>query len=378
MAIVEGFFDEQREQSEVKAKIVAKYFDAWSTVMLGVKRQFGNFSRLAYIDLFAGPGRYKDGTKSTPLMVLEHAIARPELAALLVTMFNDRDAGNVASLRSEIEALEGYHTLKHHPVIYCSEVGEDAQKMLSSTRHCPTFTFIDPFGYKGLSRGVIQSIIKDWGCDCVIFFNYARINAGLNNDAVRPHMDALFGRQRVEDMRDAMIQMKPYEREAYVLESLAAALKDLGAKLVLPFRFRRADGSRTSHSLVFVTKNEKGYEIMKDIMARESSTEDQGVASFAYSPADARNPLLFSLSRPLNALADDLASTFADRTIKMIDVYRGHHVDTPYVMKNYKDALRELEAEGRVQCTPPPDKRRKVGGKVTMGDEVLLTFASAN
>lgn len=376
MAEVEGFFDEQREQSEVKAKIVAKYFDAWSTVMLGVKRRFGHFNRLAYIDLFAGPGRYKDGTKSTPLMVLEHAIARPELAKVLVTMFNDRDAENVASLRSEIATLDRCHTLANPPVIYCSEVGEDAQNMLSSTRQCPTFTFIDPFGYKGLSRGIIQSIIKDWGCDCVVFFNYSRINAGLNNDAVRPHMDALFGHQRVDDMRDAMVQMKPHEREAYVLENLASALKDLGARLVLPFKFRRADGSRTSHSLVFVTKDEKGYEIMKDIMARESSTEDQGVASFAYSPADARNPLLFSLSRPLEALADDLVSSFSGRTLKVVDIYRGHHVDTPYVLKNYKNALCELEAAGRVQCAPPSDKRRKIGGKVTMGDDVRVTFPS--
>jgi hypothetical protein len=33
--------------------------------------------------------------------------------------------------------------------------------------------------------------------------------------------------------------------------------------------------------LIFVSKHFKGYEIMKIIMAKESSTEDQGVASFA-------------------------------------------------------------------------------------------------
>lgn len=370
----EGFFDEQREQSDVKAKIVAKYFDAWSNVMLGAKKRFGHFSRIAYIDLFAGPGRYKDGTKSTPLMVLEHAIARPDLAAALVTMFNDRDEDNVESLKTEIENLSGYSSLRFAPKIYCSEVGDDATRMFTSARGCPTFTFVDPFGYKGLSRGIIQSIIKEWGCDCVVFFNYSRINAGLNNDAVRLHMDALFGHSRVDDMRSAMKEMKPSEREAYVLESLASALKDLGAKFVLPFKFRRADGSRTSHSLVFVTKDEKGYEIMKDIMARESSTEDQGVASFAYSPADARNPLLFSLARPLDALADDLVSSFSGRTIRMQDVYKAHHVDTPFIPRNYKHALCELEAAGRVTCEPPASKRRKMAGKATMGDEVRVAF----
>lgn len=374
MRAVESFFDEQREQSEVKARIVAKYFDAWSNVMLGARQRFRHFNKIAYIDLFAGPGRYKDGTKSTPLMVLETAIDRPELAEVLVTMFNDKDIENVSSLKSEIESLEGYEKLRHKPSVYCSEVGEDATRMLASARNCPTFTFVDPFGYKGLSRGIIQSIIKDWGCDCVVFFNYARINAGLNNDAVRLHMDALFGRDRVELMRIEMADMSPHIREAYVLENLAAALKDLGAKFVLPFKFRKANGSRTSHSLVFVTKNEKGYEIMKDIMARESSTEDQGVASFAYSPADARMPLLFSLARPLELLADDLSKAFSGRTITMEDVYRAHHVDTPFVSRNYKQALLELEAVGRVTCDPPASSRRKLEGKPTFGDKVRVIF----
>ena len=55
---------------------------------------------------------------------------------------------------------------------------------------------------------------------------------------------------------------------------MAAALKDLGARFVLPFRFRTASGGRTSHDLIFVTKNELGYSIMKGIMASQSSTDD--------------------------------------------------------------------------------------------------------
>jgi three-Cys-motif partner protein len=62
----QSFFDEQRDQSLVKAAIVAKYFDAWSRVMIANAARGIPISRLAYIDLFAGPGRYKDGAKSTP------------------------------------------------------------------------------------------------------------------------------------------------------------------------------------------------------------------------------------------------------------------------------------------------------------------------
>ncbi len=56
--IESSFFDESREQSQVKAAIVSKYFWAWAKVVLPTAKKQGG--RIAYIDLFAGPGRYKD------------------------------------------------------------------------------------------------------------------------------------------------------------------------------------------------------------------------------------------------------------------------------------------------------------------------------
>ena len=61
------FFEESREQSQIKARIVAKYFWAWANVIIGATRAQ---THIAYVDLFSGPGRYEDGTLSTPLLVL--------------------------------------------------------------------------------------------------------------------------------------------------------------------------------------------------------------------------------------------------------------------------------------------------------------------
>lgn len=374
--MAQTFFDEQRDQSLVKAAIVAKYFDAWSRVMIANAAKGIPITRLAYIDLFAGPGRYKDGSKSTPLMVLEKAIADDSLSRLLVPMFNDADPANVESLKSCLEALPGSERLKHAPLILCSEVGQDAESMFTKAQGCPTFSFIDPFGYKGLSRGIIQSVIKNWGCDCVFFFNYSRINAGINNDAVRHHMDALFGQSRISRMREALVDRQPHERETFVLEELAQALKELGAEYMLPFRFRRPDGSRTSHALVFVTKNQLGYRIMKDIMAGESSTEDQGVPSFEYSPADARCPLLFSLNRPLDSLAGDLLERFAGRTMSMKSIFEAHHVGTPFIERNYKAVLGQMEGQGRISANPPANQRPVRKGERTFAEKTIVSFPS--
>ena len=77
------FFEERQDQSEVKARIVTKYFVAWSCVIMpSVERYDG---KMVYIDLYAGPGRYKDGSASTPMMILETAIADARLSRRLVT-----------------------------------------------------------------------------------------------------------------------------------------------------------------------------------------------------------------------------------------------------------------------------------------------------
>lgn len=52
------FFLESREQSQIKARIVVKYFWAWAKVIIPSTKLRGN--RIAYIDLFAGPDRYED------------------------------------------------------------------------------------------------------------------------------------------------------------------------------------------------------------------------------------------------------------------------------------------------------------------------------
>ena len=92
----------------------------------------------------------------------------------------------------------------------------------------PTFLFVDPFGYKGLSLQLVQSVIKDWGCDCVFFFNYNRINMGLTNPAIAPHMVALFGQERLAELRTQVKGADSATRENAIMEALAAGLGDLG------------------------------------------------------------------------------------------------------------------------------------------------------
>jgi three-Cys-motif partner protein len=165
----DNFFDESREQSRIKATIVAKYFWAWANVILSQVKKQPN-GRIAYIDLFAGPGRYVDGTKSTPILILEQAINDTDMRNRLVAIFNDADKNNTQSLEKAIEELPNVGLLKYKPVVHNREVGQQIVAMFEQLKRVPTLFFVDPWGYKGLSLQLINSVLQNWGCDCIFFF----------------------------------------------------------------------------------------------------------------------------------------------------------------------------------------------------------------
>jgi three-Cys-motif partner protein len=373
MSAIKQFFDETTEQSAIKAKIISHYFWAWAKVIIPTAKK-SRRNRIAYIDLFAGPGRYKDGTKSTPLLVLDKAIQDPDMCEMLVTVFNDKNEDHSYSLQQAIDALPGIEKLKYRPTVRNYEVGKEIVAIFSQMRLVPTLFFVDPWGYKGLTLQLINSVLKDWGCDAIIFFNYNRINMGLSNLEVQEHMSALFTEKRVASLRARLETLKPSERELAIVEDLANALMELGAKYALPFCFKNEYGTRTSHHLIFVTKNFRGYEIMKDIMARQSSAADQGVPSFTYNPADSRFPLLFELTQPLDDLENMLLNDFAGLSLSLQVLYEEHSVGKPYILKNYRDALRKLEHAGKITTEPPAGHRPKRKGEVTLNEKVILTF----
>jgi three-Cys-motif partner protein len=373
MSIISQFFDETTEQSAIKAKIVSDYFWAWAQVIIPTAKKSPR-NRIAYIDLFAGPGRYKDGTKSTPLLVLEKAIQNPNMCEMLVTIFNDKNEDNSYSLQQAINALPGIETLKYPPTVRNYEVGEEIVAIFSQMRLVPTLFFVDPWGYKGLTLQLINSVLKNWGCDTIIFFNYNRISMGLSNLAVEEHMNALFTERRAARLRHRIETLSPSERELAIVEEIANALMELGAKYVLPFCCKNEYGTRTSHHLIFATKNFRGYDIMKGIMAPQSSVADQGVSSFTYNPADRRFPLLFELTRPLDDLENMLPKDFAGFRLSLEALYQQHSVGKRYLLKNYQDVLRKLESEGKITVEPPAERRQQRKGEVTFSKQVMVAF----
>jgi three-Cys-motif partner protein len=359
---VDEFFGESTEQSRIKTVICTNYVFTWADIISRKTRS----DRIAYADVYAGPGRYIDGTKSTPLLVLERAIGHNRMRDMLVTLFNDAAPGHTESLERAVRELPGIETVRHQPIILTSEVNAELVQQLERPK-VPTFAFVDPFGYKGLSLRLVNAVIKDWACECLFFFNYNRINPGISNPVVTKHMEALFGAQRLAELRIAVRDRPSAEREEVVMAAVVDAMRALGGQYVILFRFKMDDADRTSHYLIFVSKNFLGYEIMRGVMAKASSTTIEGVASFEYN----RNQLLFLPDgRSVEALAESLAADLAGVTMTVEQIFEYHSPHRLYIMRNYKDALIRLEAAKRVTPSRPASARRKG----TLADDVVITF----
>jgi len=364
------FFKARSAASERKTLIVLKYFASWCRVMLPRVRG----PRIGYIDFFAGPGVYDDGSKSTAIKVIDHALTDPRLCDKLAIWFNDKEKKFVDRLTTNIAAVPGIGDFKIPPKVTNIPMGADLVNLFKKRRDFPCFIFIDPWGYKGVTLDLILSAVANWGCDVLLFFNYSRINAAITNSAMTDNINNLFGKDVADFLRSKVRNMKPSTREILVMNEFYNAVRKHQGTYPISYKVKSEQG-RTSHFLVFLSKHPLGYSIMKDVMHGESQIIIDGVADYCYNP---RLPVDYTpqqpLISPLYELEEDLRDVFTGRTLSMSAIYRNHHVGTPYVEKNYKAALLNLEAQGKISANPPAEKRRMMKGKRTFGNNVMVHF----
>ena len=204
------FHNEQQAASAIKTKIVVDYFIQWARIMANVVRKNPTPS-LRYVDLFVGPGRFGEGgAPSTPLLIVEHAIKTADLCSWLTCLFNDVNPDHIEKLKRNIKALPGIEKLTNQPRVRVGEIDEKLVAAFAKSNQVPSFSFIDPFGYKGLSLNLVEALVGGWGSDMVLFFSYDSINRALMNKHVTKHVDALFGKKRADSCVPRPMKSRPH------------------------------------------------------------------------------------------------------------------------------------------------------------------------
>jgi len=365
LGVQEDFFRAPTEASRRKLQIAAGYFDSYMNV-LARDRDVG------YADLFAGPGRYENGENSVPVAICERVVADERLRKCVRLWFNEADPELHSKLRRNIAAVEGISGLKHSPSVTRIVISKALAPRMERLS-IPTFVFADPCGYKGLSLRLVAAALKGFGNDCLFFFNYNRVNMKLGYPVMDESIDEFFEHERAAVLREEVEMLDPPAREKRVLGAVDEALRHAGA-LPLTFAFRTREGGGTSHHLVFASKNKKGLGIMKRLMNQASSEIIDGVGSWDFDPKDEGKSLpLFS---GLDEVRQRVVAVFAGRVLTFEQALAEEAPSTRFTDSNYRDALLELEEEGRILADPPAEKRplQAGGHKRTLSGKVRITF----
>lgn len=353
----EDFHSEQKEQSKIKKSIVVEYFGAWAKIMLANMKRHPEYSqKLGYLDFYCGPGVYDDGNTSTPVEIMKIILGNEEYRKYFVTIFNDSDAKVVNKLEQNISQLENYSSLKYKPTFDSIEIGHEFYTNFENKNIIPSLIFLDPCGFKGITANLINELIKSFGCDVFLFFNYNAIQRYLKLDNLSHHFEALFTNEKYTELLD-ILETKPNNKEQIIINTFIKALKENGVRYIINFRFVMENKNRTSHYLMFLSKSDTAIKIIKDVMAKYGNDKISGISKLEFIPSSNgfKQLDLFDMNR-FELLQDEIYKKYFGQTI-LADKIINDFLESIFTVPNIKKALIDLEKKGKLEVVSGRKKR---------------------
>jgi three-Cys-motif partner protein len=326
-----------------KHRVLRTYLDGWLGVMahqaLKVRgRQGSERSRLLLLDGFAGPGRYSDGERGSPLIMLDSLLNHARFEAWegvdFTFLFIEHDVSRVEHLRGEIDQLGSlpsnvFIKIEHGEFegVFDSLVDPIIQAGV------PTFAFIDPFGYSSASMSITGRLLNFPRCEVLYFLPMSFIHRFVGRPGQEKALNSLFG---TNEWR-AAINLEGAERTDFLLGLFERQLAyNEEVEFVRSFQLRTVDGS--DYRLVFSLGHPKGLELAKDAMWKVDP-----VAGTTYrAETESGQEVLFdSVAVNTDPLLQELRNQFGTRPFTIDQADRVTLVNTPF----RKAHLRKLTLE---------------------------------
>lgn len=329
--------------------------------------------QIRYIDLFAGPGMYEDGSPSTPILIGKHCEKDQLLKSTVRLIFNDKLYSE--NLKKNFLAHFPEKTFTQRPHFGSSTVGESQEitKFLTESTHVeknnesPSLLFIDPFGYKGIETKVLAQFLKNWGNEIFLFVNTKRIHPALENEKFTELMEDLFPTTLSKIKTERLYKLTVPERLKLIIDSLGKEYETiLNSKVYYTaFKFQEEDSDATSHYILHITKGSRGFDLIKTIYNDFANvgTIFDGVNTYTFDSKKLDNSAseLFDLaSLNIDKLKDELYGKFKGKSITAHDLYEKEHPASLYSRTHFTQALRRLVDEGKLSSTIKDGKNHNV------------------
>ena len=336
-----------------KHEILRRYLGPWYAILLR-----GGFPEIVYLDGFAGPGAYTGGEPGSPFVAVQTFLNHPQRPpnGKVTCIFIEENRNRFKHLEAQLAEIDlpaGIEVFTFHGAFE-----KQAQRLLQEPQkyglgRTPTFAFVDPFGFEGLSMGVLARIVKPTASEVFVTFMIDAIERWIfhPDEAVTRHLDAMFG----TGAWGAACDLQPVTRRRFLQDLYIQQLQTI-AKLRYgrPFEMRDWHGNAI-YSLIFGTSGEKGLEVMKESMWRV----DTGGA-FVFSDAtDPDQAVLFVDEPQLHSLRRRICDRFRGTQTLADEVLRFTVVETAFLRKHARGILRALEDEGLIRAVEGTRKKTR-------------------
>jgi three-Cys-motif partner protein len=339
--------------TEAKHQILVGYLDAWIPILA---RQDDH---LIFIDAFAGPGRYADGEKGSPLLMIDAYLRRGDRQALGVTahfFFIEGDSDRAAALRDELSKREQPNDAEWRVIEgdYATEFPAllDEIDRRWPNRRPPVFAFIDPFGAEQNKLDLASRLLGLPRCELLMFVPIGHFARFVGERDLERTLDSLYG---TGDWRGARQHGDVATRKAILVELLRQQLGE-SCDWVRAFEIVPRHGG-SSHFLFFGSNNKKGLARMKTAMWKADPTGGQRYKD----STTADHPVLFEPEPNLTPLLDALKVHFGTREFTIEEAEDFTLCETPFLHDAHlkRKVLAPAERAGELDVVKAKQGRRR-------------------
>lgn len=349
-----------RSHTAAKHEVLRKYLVPWTNKLTSYNVRAEQYNKIRVVDCFAGRGSYVDTEDTEPLdlqhvstpaefpgspqLILDRLTNRADQFESAECVFIEANDRNYEILEDTLKQTDGYDD----NISIRTEPGEFQNTVLDTINatdgsDCPTFFFIDPFGFQSLDYDVVTELGSTPQFEFLITFMSRDMNRFLESEDHQDALDTVFGNRRWRSEIDS------YDPSNWVplVEYYTDRLEENGPEHTFEYKITEPETTQTVYYLVFGTNSNEGLNTMREVMSY------CGTGKFAYAP---KQPEFDRNQARLGVGGDDtkefLKDRFAEYILTFSDLVKTCSEERKYsdaTASDYREVLHELERDGEVE-----------------------------
>ena len=334
-----------------KHELLKHYLNAWFPILASRER------RIMFLDGFAGPGIYSDGSPGSPVIalrtLLDHRSFGQYEQCEFVFHFIEKDPTRRDRLRIELrqfDPLPSNVRVAAHLGEFQDVVEELSNSLTSRNRRlAPTLAFIDPFGVSGVPMELISRFLDSPKCELFLILMVNHLNRFLGAEHMRSGRDSLFGTGDFSDVEAA----DGGERIPLLVDLYRRQLRDVANfTYTQGFEMRRASEA-VAYYVVYATRSITGVEKFKEAMWKVDPSTGTSFSDRNWN----QGSLLTGSNVELSQLEQKLEREFGGMIVPIERLDEFTILDTPYRKPHLRTALRSMKSHSKIRITKPDGAR---------------------